>query len=150
MDPYTYRQLSAFDVEPLKQLLVVFGVAFGEIQRHLTYTPDESHVRALLARPHIIVIVAELDGEVVGGMVAYELEKFEKKRSEIYIYDLAVAKKHRRRGIASRLIEEVRAIARERGVQDIFVQASRGDKAAIKLYEQFGKSEEPFHFDINP
>ena len=149
MDPYTYRQLSAFDVEPLKQLLVVFGVAFGEIQRHLTYTPDESHVRALLSRPHIIALVAERGDEVVGGLIAYELEKFEKKKSEIYLYDLAVANAHRRLGIASRLIEELRAIARERGVQDIFVQADRGDKAAIKLYENFGQSEEPFHFDIN-
>lgn len=149
MDPYySYRQLSAFDVEPLKQLLTVFGVAFGEIQRHLTYTPDESHVRALLARPHIIALVAELDGEVVGGLVAYELEKFEKRRNEIYLYDLAVAKKHRRRGIASRLIEELKAIARERGIHIIFVQADRGDKAATKLYAKFGKSEEPYHFDI--
>ena len=148
MDPYTYRQLSAYDVEPLKELLTVFGVVFGEVQRHLTYIPDESHVRALLARPHIVALVAHHGENVVGGLVAYELEKFENRRNEIYIFDIAVAKEHRRRGIATRLIEELRAIGRERGVGGIFVQAERGDKAAIKLYELFGKSGEPSHFDI--
>ncbi len=148
MDPYSYRRLSALDVEPFKELLEVFGVAFGEVQRHLTYIPDESHVRSLLARPHIIVLVCEHEEKVVGGLVAYEHEKFENKASEIYIYDLAVEKSHRRRGIATRLIEEIRAIGRERGARGIFVQAERGDRTAIKLYELFGKSGEPFHFDI--
>ena len=148
MEPYTYRQLSALDVEQFKQLLEVFGVAFGEVQRHLTYIPDESHVRSLLARPNIIVLVAELEESVVGGLVAYEHEKFENKAGEIYIYDIAVEKSHRRRGIASRLIEEIRAAGRERGARGIFVQAERGDKAAIKLYELFGKSGQPYHFDI--
>jgi aminoglycoside 3-N-acetyltransferase I len=37
----------------------------------------------------------------VGGLIAYELEKFERARSELYIYDLAVAEDHRRRGVAT-------------------------------------------------
>lgn len=44
--------------------------------------------------------------KVVGGLVAYELEKFEQDRREIYIYDLAVLESHRRKGVATRLIEE--------------------------------------------
>lgn len=30
-------------------------------------------------------------GEAVGGLAAYELKKFEQARSEIHLYDLAVA-----------------------------------------------------------
>ncbi|MGI9404951.1 MAG: hypothetical protein ACR2O4_01155 [Hyphomicrobiaceae bacterium] len=37
--------------------------------------------------------------QVIGGLVAYELKKFEQERSEIYIYDLAVAAEHRRKGV---------------------------------------------------
>lgn len=51
---------------------------------------------------------------VVGGLVAYEFQKFEHERSEIYIYDLAVAEAHRRRGIATALIEELKKLAAER------------------------------------
>ena len=34
--------------------------------------------------------------EVVGGLAAYELRKFEQARSEFYLYDLAVSEAHRR------------------------------------------------------
>ena len=34
--------------------------------------------------------------EAVGGLAAYELDKFEQDRREIYIYDLAVVESHRR------------------------------------------------------
>jgi len=56
--------------------------------------------------PHFIVIVARtgpLSNEVVGGLAAYELQKFERDRREIHIYDLAVAKEHRRKGVATGL-----------------------------------------------
>ncbi len=150
MDSYTYRQLSVFDVEPFKQLLAVFGVTFGEEKLHRTYIPDDSHVRALLARPRLISIAVELGEEVVGGLVAYESEKVENKRGEIYIYDIGVREAHRQNGIASCLMEEMRAIARVRGARVIFAQVERGDKKSIKLYELFGKSEHPHHFDIDP
>ena len=57
-----------------------------------------------------MVIAALAQGEVVGGLVAYELEKFERARSEFYIYDLAVEAGHRRRGIASACIRRLRRL----------------------------------------
>jgi hypothetical protein len=47
-----------------------------------------------------------------GSPLAYTLDKFGQKRSEIYIYDLAVLKEHRRRGIASKLIQKLRQLGR--------------------------------------
>jgi aminoglycoside 3-N-acetyltransferase I len=86
--------------------------------------------------------------EVVGGIAAYELKKFEQERSEIYIYDLAVAAAHRRRGIATALIEALRKIAAARGAYVVFVQADLGDDAAIALYTKLGRRESVLHFDI--
>jgi aminoglycoside 3-N-acetyltransferase I len=85
---------------------------------------------------------------VVGGLAAYELEKFEQDRREIYIYDLAVVEQHRRKGIATQLIEELRRIAKARGAYVIFVQADLGDAPAIRLYESLGRRESVYHFDI--
>ena len=84
----------------------------------------------------------------VGGLAAYVLDKFERDRREIYIYDLAVARPHRRRGIATALIKRLIDIARERHAYVIFVQADRGDEPAIKLYESMGTREDVHHFDV--
>ena len=90
-----------------------------------------------------------LDGErIVGALAAYELPKFEQERSEFYIYDLAVAEGYRRRGIATSLIAETKAIAKRRGGWVVFVQADRGDDPAITLYSGLGALEEVLHFDI--
>jgi ribosomal protein S18 acetylase RimI-like enzyme len=59
------------------------------------------------------------------------LRKFEQARSEFYIYDLAVAESHRRRGVATALIEEVKALCAGRGIYVIFVQADYGDDPAL-------------------
>ena len=87
---------------------------------------------------------------MTGGLVAYELRKFEQQRSEIYIYDLAVAEPFRRRGIASALLRQLCAIAAERGASSVFVQADYVDPPAIALYTKFGAREEVLHFDIEP
>lgn len=44
---------------------------------------------------HIVLSALSEHNEVVGGLVAYELKKFEKDRSEIFVYDLAVSESHR-------------------------------------------------------
>ena len=98
------------------------------------------------------IALAAIEGDqVVGGVTAYELKKFEQERSEIYIYDLAVAAAYRRRGIATALIEKLKAIAAERGAYVLFVQADTGpeDAAAIALYSKLGKREDVLHFDID-
>ena len=87
--------------------------------------------------------------EVVGGLAAYELDKFEQDRREIYIYDLAVIERHRRRGVATGLIGELRKIASEQNVYVIFVQADTEDGPAIALYESLGTKETAYHFDID-
>jgi aminoglycoside 3-N-acetyltransferase I len=147
---YTYQQISAADLPFLKSLLAVFGEAFGEIDTYQGAVPSDAYLVALLNKPHFIAVAALRGGEVVGGLAAYELEKFERARSEIYIYDLAVREVDRRRGVATGLIRALGRIAEERGAYVMFVQADHGDDPAIRLYESLGTREDVFHFDIAP
>ena len=71
-------------------------------------------------------------------------------RTEIYIYDLAVAEAYRRFGVATAMIEELRRFARSKGVYVIYVQADQGDDPAIALYSKLGVREDVLHFDIFP
>jgi len=143
-----YRILSGSDVPLLEELLAVFGEAFGEPQTYQVSPPDRTYLQSLLAKDHVVALVALEDASVVGGLVAYVLEKFEQKRSEVYIYDLAVSPTHRRRGIARGLINALKAVARERGAYVIFVQADPQGLPAIRLYAALGLREDVHHFDI--
>jgi aminoglycoside 3-N-acetyltransferase I len=145
---YTYRQLARTDVGLLKGLLRVFGEAFGEIATYQHSVPGDDYLARLLDKPHFITVVAMAGDEVVGGLAAYELDKFEQDRREIYIYDIAVAEQHRRKGVATALIGELRTIASQRDVYVIFVQADLQDGPAISLYESLGTKETAHHFDI--
>lgn len=145
---YTYRQLRAEDVPLLKELLQVFGEAFGEIDTYQQAVPGDDYLARLLGREHFIAVVAMAAEVVVGGLAAYVLDKFEQDRREIYIYDLAVLEAHRRKGIATGTILELKKIAAERGVYVIFVQADLEDNPAIALYESLGTKKTAHHFDI--
>src|SRR5579884_3172061 len=104
---YSCRRLHFTEVEILKQLLKVFGEAFGEVDTYQGAVPDDRYLEALLASPDFIAVAAVDCEEVVGGLTGYVLRKFERERREIYIYDLAVAAAQRRKGIATGLIREL-------------------------------------------
>lgn len=145
---YICKQLSVTDLPVLHGLLAMFGEAFAEPDTYQGAVPSDAYLAKLLGKPHFIALAA-LDGdEVVGGLAAYELEKFERARSEIYIYDLAVREAHRRKGVATALIRALQEIAEERGAYVIYVQADTGDEPAIALYESLGAREDVHHFDI--
>ncbi len=132
----------------MKNLLRVLGEAFEDVETYQGAVPPDDYLQSLLAMPHFIVVVARHGDEVIGGLAAYELQKFERNRREIYIYDLAVATEHRRKGVATALIGELKRLARDRQAYVIFVQADRGDGPAIALYEELGTREDVHHFDF--
>lgn len=144
------RQIFPEDVALLQDLLVVFGTAFDDLDTYTRKRPQVDYLRRLLASDYFIALVALKNTEIVGGIAAYELRKFEQERSEIYIYDLAVASAHRREGIATMMIGELKKIAVARGAYVIFVQSDIGveDQPAIELYTKLGKREDVLHFDI--
>jgi aminoglycoside 3-N-acetyltransferase I len=144
------RQLGRTDTVLMDAMLDFFGAAFEDPASYTSKRPGAAYLRKLLGGDSFIALAALDDGEVVGALCAYELHKFEQERSEIYIYDLAVAATHRRRGIATALIGALQDIAAARGAWVIFVQADTQpeDQAAIALYGKLGVREEVLHFDI--
>ncbi len=142
------RLLTSADVALMQAMSTTFGEAFDEVQTYSRARPGAAYLARLLGSDYFIALAALKSAEVVGGIAAYELRKFEQERSEVYIYDLAVAAAHRRQGIATALVLELRKVAASRGSYVIFVQADLGDEPAIALYMKLGRREEVLHFDI--
>jgi len=148
--PLVIHHLTPDDIPLMEALSTAFGEAFDDANHYTRHRPGANYLRRLLGGESFIALAALKDGKVVGGIAAYELKKFEQERSEIYLYDLAVIAAHRREGIATALIGELKAVAAKRGAKVIFVQADTDaeDEPAIALYTKLGKREEVLHFDI--
>jgi len=143
-------QVTSEDLPLMDALLATFGAAFDEADTYTGRRPSDAYLRRLLDGDSFIALAALKGRDVVGGIAAYELRKFEQERSEIYIYDLAVSADHRREGIATALIDALRVIAAARGAYVMFVQADTDpdDEPAIALYTKLGNREDVLHFDI--
>ena len=147
-DSFTIQVLRSDDVALMKSMSAMFGQAFSEPETYGGAPPSEAYLRRLLGGDSFIAVAAVQGGEVIGGLAAYELCKFERERSEIYIYDLAVAAPYRRQGIATALIQQLKVTAAARGAYVIYVQADLEDSPAIELYTKLGTQEDVLHFDI--
>ena len=148
--PFELRVLGPDDVASMRAMLAVFGRAFGDVDTYAARQPDDAYLNSLLSRDTFVAVAALVGETVVGGIAAYVLPKFEQPRAELYIYDLAVDEAHRWRGVATAMLARLRALAAERGIYVVFVQADHGDDPAIALYTKLGVREDVLHFDIAP
>ena len=146
--PFDVRVLGAEDTASMRAMLFMFGKAFGEAATYTAQQPDDAYLERLLSSSTFVAVAALSGGEVIGGITAYVLPKFEQARSELYIYDLAVEEAHRRQGVATAMVRELQDWADRQGVYVIFVQADPGDEPAIALYTRLGVREDVLHFDI--
>lgn len=142
-------RLGVDDVAEMEEANRLFLEVFAEEAYHGP-PAGRGHLTRLLADEKFVALVARVDGAMVGALAGYELVKFEAARSEFYIYDLAVLESHRRRGVATALIETLKPIARAAGGWMIFVQADPIDRPAVALYDKLGTREDVLHFDIAP
>jgi aminoglycoside 3-N-acetyltransferase I len=147
---YNLHLIGQEDLSMMEALLNTFGEVFNEMETYTGNRPSSDYMWQLLGSGYFIALAALKDEQVVGGLAAYELRKFEQERSEIYIYDLAVSEAHRRKGVATALIQKLKNLAVDRGAHLIFVQADTGpeDEAAMALYAKHGNGENILHFDI--
>lgn len=147
---FTVQQLAQNDIARFRALNDLFGRVFEDAESYVGKPPSEAYAQKVLSKESVIPLVALSEERLIGGLVAYELDKLEQERSEIYIYDLAVDDEFRRQGVATALIQNLGEIASGRGAWVIYVQADYGDEPAIALYTKLGVREDVMHFDIEP
>ncbi len=148
--PFEIDRLGPGDLTLVRAMNALYADVFGDAASYADAKPDHAYLSALLSQSGNIALVAVSGDTVIGALTAYTLPKFEQARSELYIYDLAVAANWRRRGVATALIAKVQMIARKTGAWVVFVQADYGDDPAVALYTKLGTREDVMHFDLKP
>jgi Predicted acetyltransferase len=109
--------------------------AIMAIWRATGFEQEEADLDALarqLAWDSELVLVAEVDGQVVGVIVG----TIDGNRA--YFYRLAVHPDYQRRGIGRRLVQALEERFREKGVTQIVIMVKQDNEQAIPFYESLG------------
>jgi ribosomal-protein-alanine N-acetyltransferase len=91
-----------------------------------------SFFEADLRVPGTIAFVVESDG----GLVGYCMSNIGKEG--YHITNIAISGEHQRKGIGSKLMYTLEAIARERGCTRAYLEVRITNKAAIQMYGKLG------------
>ena len=104
---------------------------------------DVGRAREFLADPRHHLAVAADDGQVVGFVSAVHYLHPDKPHPELWINEVGVAETHRRRGLGTRLLRSVFAVAQGLGCAEAWVLTDRANTAAMRLYAAAGSTEAP-------
>lgn len=137
-------------IEELSELVTVFEVVF-EMENFKR--PSESHLISLLKNDNFFAIVAKKENKIIAGLTVYVLDQYYSEKPLAYIFDLAVLTEYQRKGIGRNLIEFTNKLCRQKGFEEVFVQADKVDDYAIEFYRSTKPTEEEqvvhFNYKLN-
>jgi GNAT superfamily N-acetyltransferase len=112
------------------------GVLQEVCRRYKSRVPNDEEAADVLALDDLHVWIAEEDGEPVGFAYAHELPRIDGATS-VFLYELDVDERFRRRGIGRALVEEANRLA---GPRRMFVLTGHDNEPAQRTYSAAGGS----------
>lgn len=100
--------------------------------------PDVAAVRAYLADPRNIFLVAYEASEAIGFLRGTELGQLRSLRKQMFLYEIGVEESYRRRGVGTALVNTLLRECRELGFDEVFVFTDPANEAAVRLYRSTG------------
>ncbi len=97
-------------------------------------------LRTQLEKPDVVVLVAELEGEVLGYVYAALQPRnwMELRDAAGFVHDVVVDRAVRRRGVATRLVEAACAWLRDRGAPRVLLWSAAKNDSAQALFAKLG------------
>jgi N-acetylglutamate synthase-like GNAT family acetyltransferase len=118
--------------------------AIAALLGQLDYPAHAASVKARLERLQIVgdrVVVAELDGAVIGLAQLHVSPALEYERPAAKLAALVVDATHRREGVGRALVEAMEAEARARRCELLFLTTAAGREDAHEFYRRVGLEE---------
>jgi ribosomal protein S18 acetylase RimI-like enzyme len=99
---------------------------------------DRERMRGFLADGRSYLIAAYVDDVPAGFVLGYRLPRIDGAGPMMFLYEVGVLDRYRRRGIGRALMEDLKGIAQENGCCKMFVSTSASNAAAMALYRSAG------------
>lgn len=149
-DPEASLQITILrSKEELLQLISVFEEVF---EKEPYQRPGPAHLDKLIQQENFFAIIAKMGNKIIGGMTLYVLDQYYSEKTLAYLYDLAVLTAYQRQGVGQQLVAFTKDYCKQKGFEEIFVQADKEDDHAIAFYRstQPAKEAEVVHFTYRP
>ncbi len=104
---------------------------------------DAEQGQRFLVHPDTLLLVARWDGVACGFLTAYRLQRFDRRRAEVLLYEIGVQEPFQRRGAGRALVEEAKRWAAEMGAAELWVMTEDDNAPARALYAATGGREVP-------
>jgi GNAT superfamily N-acetyltransferase len=99
---------------------------------------DDDQGRRFLASPDNLFLAARWEGEICGFLTAHRLQRVDRRRAEVLLYEIGVAAPFRWRGIGRALIEQCKIWAADLGADEVWVLTEASNAAAMAMYTATG------------
>ena len=118
-------------------------------EMHVTWNPDifksveevinKEYFENLIKNEEIYI--AKVDKEIVGYIIFNIKEKENpsmRYRKQLNIDAICVDEKYRGKGIGTKILDNIKEIAKNKGCTDLYLTVNQENENAIKVYEKFG------------
>jgi GNAT superfamily N-acetyltransferase len=94
----------------------------------------------MIAAVHIQLLVAEMDGELIGSGYARieEAKPYLEHRQHAYLGFMYTVPEHRGKGVNQRIIEALKEWSASKGITELRLEVYYENSSAIKAYEKIG------------
>ncbi len=127
------------DINDFSKLIRVFENVFEWKNISL---PNQLHLQKIIDNPNFIAFVAKVDNQLIGGLTAHVLDRYDLEKPSAYVYDLAILNDYQRKVIGKTLMTALNEYCGENGFSEVFVQAETDDFHAVNFYRTTPISEE--------
>jgi len=100
--------------------------------------PTLQYLQLVLSQDTNYLILALVGGKPVGFLTAYRMPSFRCDAFMVYLFEIEVAVGFRQQGIGKQMIQLLKRLCRDVGVEDIWVGTEKDNIAARRLYESTG------------
>jgi RimJ/RimL family protein N-acetyltransferase len=119
------------------------GIITAERPFDSTLKDGEIHyydLEKMITAPDVEVIVAELDGEIVGSGYARILipKNYLKHAKYCYLGFMYTKPEHRGKGVNNKVLEALKAWALSQGIRELRLEVYHENQPALKAYEKAG------------
>lgn len=133
----TVREARVGDGAVLREMAHSLAASHDALS-HFTCSAEDFEAALFCDDPIIGALIAFVDGDAAGSAVWHRSFSTNRGKEVMYLEDLSVLEKHRRKGVAKVLMQELARVAKVKSYPSIFWMMQDWNEGARKLYLELG------------